>query len=402
MTTTNATTASTTTPAWMVTSRQREPPSFSGLPGDDVQNWIENYHLVSTFNQWDDSLKLLNVSWSLNEVAKTWFYNNREQFTDWERFTTELRRIFGRACTRSEAAKRKLEDRIQQPGESYTSYIEDVLALCRRANKDMTEEDLVRQILKGISLFAFNALAVQNPTSVREVIATCQRLEELQSLRVQPTTVDTKSYPDADLRALIRSIIREELSGQPSLHYAGGQQSPVPGLRGMVREELASVTCDRSPTRDIAPEPPHADPSRPPPSAPAVPLAPPLQQTYHPHLAPLSPVAAPPVYYSAWRQPRPTCYYCGIRGHISRFCRKRQQDERRAYLEFSRGDRRQFYDPYHQSFPYSPRRFFSPPPDSSDHQSNSPPFRRRSPSPRRRSTSPLRPASRLPEHHPEN
>ncbi|KAH8031031.1 hypothetical protein HPB51_012719 [Rhipicephalus microplus] len=47
------------------------------------------------------------------------------------------------------------------------------------------------------------------------------------------------------------------------------------------------------------------------------------------HLTALS-TGAPNVFYSPpWRSSRPVCYYCGYRGHISRFCRKRQQDERR-------------------------------------------------------------------------
>lgn len=69
---------------------------------------------------------------------------------------------------------------MQQGIEIYTSYIEDVLALCRRVDKDIQESDRVRHNLKGIGEFAFNALVLPNLYTVSDVISTCQRLDERQ------------------------------------------------------------------------------------------------------------------------------------------------------------------------------------------------------------------------------
>lgn len=69
---------------------------------------------------------------------------------------------------------------MQQANEIYSSYIEDVLALCRRVDKDIQESDHVRHILKGIGEFAFNALVLPNLYTVSDVISTCQRLDERQ------------------------------------------------------------------------------------------------------------------------------------------------------------------------------------------------------------------------------
>lgn len=173
-------------PSWTITSRQRDPPLFAGLRGEDVDDWIDNYNRVSSYNRWDDSLKLVNVAFYLTDVAKTWFLNHEEDLTDWTCFCTQLRQIFGTSSTRSEAAKKKLNERVQHPSETYTSYIEDVLALCRRVDGSMSEEDRVRHVLKGIAPFAFQALALQNHSRVQDVITACKRLDELQSLRLQP------------------------------------------------------------------------------------------------------------------------------------------------------------------------------------------------------------------------
>ncbi|KAG0429937.1 hypothetical protein HPB47_023146 [Ixodes persulcatus] len=74
----------------------------------------------------------------LTDVAKTWFLNHEEEIPDWDAFTTKLKDIFGTPTSRKENAKKKLETR-RQGEETYTSYIEDVLALCRRVNCEMQE-----------------------------------------------------------------------------------------------------------------------------------------------------------------------------------------------------------------------------------------------------------------------
>lgn len=423
-----ASSASSSAPVWTISSRQRDPPNFSGLRGEDVEDWLDTYNRVSAFNRWDDALKLSNVGWSLHEVAKTWFFNNHHRLTTWSAFTTELRKIFGSSATRAEAAKKKLDERTQRLGESYTSYIEDVLALCHRANKDMTEESRVRHVLKGISPFAFNALVSQNPTSVNQIVTTCQRLDDLQSLRVQPIQSDSRSsMEEADLRSLIRSIIREELAAQASSGFSEPRrEASVTGLRELIKQELASIVPASAPTPDIQPGYAHATLAPLPYATPvptsttrlsesaSFPLAPASTTFSRPHIIshpdhvhpyPVPPAGTPQwaFGYPAWRPrpPRPTCFYCGIRGHVSRFCRRRQEDERLAYYSIPQGSRQSSYEYYSQQFPDARR--FQPPSDTQGQQHNSRPPRRSSPFPsRRRSVSPLRPASQGANSHTEN
>lgn len=394
-------------PLYVINNLQRDPPIFTGLRGDDVEDWIDNYERVSATNLWDDPHKLRHVSLYLTGVAKTWFFNHEIDFADWPGFKQQLRQVFGTPAVRSALAKRTLDARTQHPGESYTSYIEDVLALCRRVNSSMTESDRLRHILKGIGPVAFNALAAQNPSTVADVVTTCQRLDELDSVRLQPATVEHRPTADRDLRDMIRELIREELR---SMGFSPPSQSPAQpsatALRDIIREELTSLTCpthvppdaSRPPTyAHVAAAPPsNVNSTLPLPSYASVAAAPPVHLRSMPyespstHLTALSSGAPNALYYPPWRSSRPTCYYCGYRGHISRFCRKRQQDERRGYdmreRDFSTGDS------YGRRYSSLPQRSPSPP-ASTDARSTYRSARRRSPSPFRRSSSPLRPAS---------
>lgn len=126
-----------------------------------------------------------------------------------------------------------------------------------------------------------------------------------------------------------------------------------------------------------------------------------LTRTDHVHPEPVPPAGpvqflpGPPQFaygYPDWRPYRPTCFYCGIRGHTSRFCRRHQQNERLAYSPVSQSRSQPSYDFYSQRFPYAQ---CSPSPADYQDQHRSPrPPSRSFPTPfRRRSTSPLRPAS---------
>lgn len=310
-------------------TRLRDPPVFSGLRGDDVEDWIKNYDLVSDLNRWDNPQKLRSVPFYLSDVAKTWFWNHHPDLPDWDTFEQQIRQIFGAPAVRTEAAKKKLAQRTQLPGESYTSYIEDVLALCKRVNTGMSQNDQIRHIIKGINTVAFNALATQNPATTQDVITICQRLDELQSLRLCYDATDVPLPAPLDLRALIRDIVREELHGRCSSCAAEVTfPSEKDSLRDLIKQEIASAsraTCSNSPcvrqTRTYA-------------EVAALSAAPTVSvptTADHTPVASLSPPVRAPPYYAPLRPPRPICYYCGYRGHIARFCRRRQQDEQRGY-----------------------------------------------------------------------
>lgn len=74
---------------------------------------------------------------------------------------------------RKRLTERKLEMRVQMPDDNYRSYLEDVLALCKRAVKEMTESEKIQHILKGINQQAFIVLLMVKPTSVQEIAAEC-------------------------------------------------------------------------------------------------------------------------------------------------------------------------------------------------------------------------------------
>lgn len=377
--------------------RQRDPAIFSGAEDLDVEDWLAEYARVSAYNKWADRDKLTNVGFYLTGVANLWFRNHETSFTTWSAFASTLTEVFGRPAVRRLRAEQRLRGRVQRTDESFTSYIEDVLSLCRRVNSSMDEADKIKHVMKGVDDHAFQMLVAKSPQTVAEVIQLCQEYDELRKQRAttrcaaQQDTADLApldfSRDAADISALmpqIQQFIRQEVARQLSL--ATSPPEPVTSLAPSLRQVLQTQVAEALPAA------PHPQPVVGPltyanvvarPYAPPAPDAYRTTGTFHVPPPPSRPV---PVPYSAagapvvnpWRTPdnRPICYSCGFPGHVARFCRRRN-------YRFPDSGSASGYMPARL-----PRHDVSNlPPDSSS--SRRPFDSRRSPSPRRRSLSPM-------------
>ncbi|XP_075721994.1 uncharacterized protein LOC142765220 [Rhipicephalus microplus] len=164
----------------------RDPGTFSAQPGLDVDYWLRMYERVSHTHRWDPTMMLANVILYLDGTPRVWFDAHETELTSWDTFKERLRDIFGDPSGRQMEARKELATRVQSSTESYVSYIQDVLALCRKVDEQMTESDKVGHILKGIADDAFNLLVYNNVTTVDMTINECRRFEMAKSRRVLP------------------------------------------------------------------------------------------------------------------------------------------------------------------------------------------------------------------------
>ncbi|CAN7981315.1 unnamed protein product, partial [Ixodes pacificus] len=390
-------------PSQIVFQVPRTPKAFHGDLYEDAEDWVEHFDRVAILNGWDDSLKLRNVYFSLEDAARVWFENRETGFTSWDEFKSQLLRTFANA-QRKERAEQLLQARTQHPNEGVVAYVEEMIRLFRRANPIMTEEKKVRHLMKGVKQDLFGGLVRNPPSTVAEFVAEASTIEKTLQMRSRlyerqlPTAsrdhlVTALGSTSDVLRELIRGVVREELQKlqTPVL------QPTVAPVSAIIREEVQNA-LGITPVQEGASEPrtlsyaaavrnsvPLVDFSRQAPSNPR----PTRQFTRRPN------EQRPPTRKTeVWRSSdhRPLCYHCGEAGHVYRQCPYRQMglrgfspdaprpryDQRppeiEDYLNQPAGasaDRRQSRSPSPRRYEYSLRRSS---PDAP---------RARSPSPRR-------------------
>ncbi|KAG0439236.1 hypothetical protein HPB47_016712 [Ixodes persulcatus] len=200
----------------------------------------------------------------------------------------------------------------------------------------MSEADKAGHILKGISEDGFQYLMARDSRTVESIIEACRRLNETKRARI-PATTSTRlpSLPlrlqipvTKTLRTVIRDIIKEELRimfPDSATLLEETTAATRMTLRDVIREELSAAAPSIS-AITMSPRL-HAD------SAPRLLSQPAAQTSFQPKFQrPMSTEPPRTTYSNAqWTstvRSRPTCFHCGIRGHIARFCRRRIAEER--------------------------------------------------------------------------
>lgn len=95
----------------------RIPKPFHGGYSEDAQDWLDQFERVARFNGWDDSAKIRNVYFSLEDAARIWYENRETSLTTWQDFRRQLLETYT-SSDRREQAERELTARIQLPNEN--------------------------------------------------------------------------------------------------------------------------------------------------------------------------------------------------------------------------------------------------------------------------------------------
>ncbi|UYV65326.1 hypothetical protein LAZ67_3003950, partial [Cordylochernes scorpioides] len=237
---------------YVVQHLPRNPSIFPGEDGENLQKWLKGYARVARYNHWDETLCLTKVYFYLSGTALKWFENNEESIQTWKEFTSQLENVFGKKENSKLQAEKKLKTRAQLKGESTECYIQDVLCLCKEVDPQMSEEDKISHLMKGISEELYQALLPRDVQSTEQFITECRRVEALRCRRVTPTRYErlpnVASLCDQDdgedLSSLIRQIVREEV--QRALGSA--QEEPkISTIEDMVKEEIGRTLAPISP-----------------------------------------------------------------------------------------------------------------------------------------------------------
>ncbi len=129
--------------------KERDPPVFRGEGHEDAVDWLFLYEDVARYNRWTGEEKLHSIGMHLEGIARHWHLSLNpapENFAD-------LRARFLLAFKPPNYdldVETKLRDRVQGEDEPVMTYCHDIIYLCSRVDRNMSETAKVQHLLRGL------------------------------------------------------------------------------------------------------------------------------------------------------------------------------------------------------------------------------------------------------------
>lgn len=236
------------------------PQPFHGDTFEDAEDWLERFERVAEFNEWNGERRLRNAYFALEDSARTWFENHEATFVSWDAFRRELLATYP-STDRRERAEAALQARNQRNNESVAMYVEDMSRLFRRADPNMSEDQKLRHLMRGVKQELFAGLVRSPPRTVAEFRSeaitmerTLQQRSRMYNREMSVTSVGAVPAVFGNsvevIRELVRSVVREELQ-----RLRLDQNTPTPSsLADVVREEVRQAV--REPQLSAQPQAP--------------------------------------------------------------------------------------------------------------------------------------------------
>jgi signal recognition particle subunit SEC65 len=154
---------------------------FSGTMVQEVTDWFEEFNTKCDKLQFDDTQRLLVAVDLLKGNAKLWYETHKEGIDNWKTFTDKLTSYFQLVTgTDQFQLEQKLYNRRRQHYESAIDYCHNVLKLCSKVNKDMSEEKRIKHLIQGLNPNARLHMDLKNPNNTEEFLEALIKFDKWQ------------------------------------------------------------------------------------------------------------------------------------------------------------------------------------------------------------------------------
>ena len=279
----------------MITVGSVTPRNFDGR--EDVDDWIEHFIHVAKCNNWNEDMQIRRIPIYLKDTAELWFRDfMRISQSDNSCSSITLQEIFDgmRSALRPKNFRSinqsALICRLQGLNEPVATYHYDVLRLCYKMNPNMSEEDKLTHVMRGLKSGMLEKVLVLEPKDCSDLLNKLRSIEEAEFLSNQ--------RPGYNF-LLVRENKEKELSSASKLPIKPVEESEVDKLCKLVKDLLTSRKEAFNPS---------------------------LNRNYNPNYR-----STPFPRYSRTVDGRPICFNCNTPGHTINSCPRPRRDPNRDF-----------------------------------------------------------------------
>lgn len=223
--------------------------TFSGLPSEDVHEFLHKFKTASVCNHWTEKTKIELFPTHLTSTPYKWFslYKQEHNTIDWNDLEQEFVKAFSPVAL-IEDLQTVLDNRTQGDNESPMQFLYEIIHLCKRIEPDMTDKKVIEHVIQGIKPEICNEIIKMENNTLGDLKDNLYKIETQYLLRVKnqrryqkqsehvgaiKPQIKTVSYADTSISGL-KSEIRELKETLANLNVTSTQQG----------------TSHRSPNRD--------------------------------------------------------------------------------------------------------------------------------------------------------
>ncbi|VVC30391.1 Retrotransposon gag domain [Cinara cedri] len=190
--------------------------NFSGAISENIDTFLKKYNRAAFINGWSETDKTQFIS----VFFLSTFYDNLQYSSDkleWEDIENKLRLEFEPIDMQTDMLRMILEKRKQLPDEQTVAYINDAESLCRRIDNQMPQEEMIRNIMKGLKPSIARYIGIMGNETLAELKKNVRKYEMVEFMITEDTPKTPFDIETETIQSKIQQINKDNSSKKPEI-----------------------------------------------------------------------------------------------------------------------------------------------------------------------------------------
>lgn len=193
---------------------------FTGAVDQDPSDWLQAVDELFEAGKIDKSDRRRLLLTFLGDDVKNW-YRSEELSAEYDIFKQQFIKAFTSSGYRLQIYS-KIINRRQRLDEAVQSYYYDILSLCKKLNSEMTDNEKILHLLRGLKPSLLQQVMLHDPSTCQELLEYAKRAEVVAEItQSTPPVSSPVTSPDeiTETTAALRRLSTNNYSAGPSSRY---------------------------------------------------------------------------------------------------------------------------------------------------------------------------------------
>ncbi|KAL4084258.1 hypothetical protein QTP88_028083 [Uroleucon formosanum] len=203
-----------------------KPEFYSGEPDECVNDFIENYNLISAANEWSDDKKIMYAPIYLKKSAKAFYQNYiiSNPTPSWSHFELALKEYF-MSPGRARMLKAKLTNRKLKLNETVSQFLADFQLLAHKVNPNMAESEKIDLILEALPPDFYNPVALMNNNTLSDLQNNLRKVESAKATVNERNNIHNFDALKAEIEVLNKKLVEQNALVAHQLSFHNNNQN---------------------------------------------------------------------------------------------------------------------------------------------------------------------------------